>query len=80
MAGRPKIGRKQSFGDSDWSDLCRQPLLWLGCADPAVSVFEAMAEDPDRENAGSPAERLAYGIRPDSRHGARCREASVVCW
>lgn len=36
-----------SFGD--WTDLCRQPLLWLGCADPAASVFEAMAEDPDRE-------------------------------
>jgi hypothetical protein len=25
------------------------PLLWLGCADPTASVFEAMAEDPDRE-------------------------------
>lgn len=36
-------------GYCDWSDLCRHPLLWLGEADPAVSVFEAMAEDPDRE-------------------------------
>jgi hypothetical protein len=26
--------------------------LWLGCTDPAVSVFEAMAEDPDRGTLG----------------------------
>jgi hypothetical protein len=39
-----------SFGD--WSDLCRQPLLWLGCSDPTASIFEAMARDPDREMLG----------------------------
>jgi hypothetical protein len=32
-----------------WAELCQQSLLWLGCADPTASVFEAMAEDPDRE-------------------------------
>ncbi len=32
--------------------MCRQPLLWLGCADPVASVFEAMTEDPDRETLG----------------------------
>jgi len=48
-AGRPKTPCKALAGYGDWSDLCRQPLLWLGCSDPAVSVFEAMAEDPDRE-------------------------------
>ncbi len=47
--GRPKAICKALAGYGDWSDLCRQPLLWLGCADPTVSVFEAMAEDPDRE-------------------------------
>jgi hypothetical protein len=36
-----------SYGE--WSDLCRQPLLWLSCADPTLSVFEALSEDPDRE-------------------------------
>jgi hypothetical protein len=45
-AGRPKALCKALAGYADWSDHCRQPLLWLGCADPAVSVFEAMAEDP----------------------------------
>lgn len=49
VSGRPKALCKSLAGYGDWSDLCRQPLLWLGCADPTVSVFEAMTEDPDRE-------------------------------
>jgi len=49
VAGRPKAPCKELASFGDWSDLCRQPLLWLGCADPTASVFEAMAEDPDRE-------------------------------
>jgi hypothetical protein len=40
---------KSLAGFSDWSALCRQPLLWLGQADATASVFKAMAEDPDRE-------------------------------
>lgn len=47
--GKPKTECKSLASYGDWSDLCRQPLLWLGCADPTASVFEAMAEDPDRE-------------------------------
>lgn len=50
--GRPRAVCKALSGYGDWSDLCRQPLLWLGCADPTVSVFEAMSEDPDRETLG----------------------------
>jgi len=49
VAGRPMTPCKALASYGDWSDLCRQPLLWLGCADPTASVFEAMAEDPDRE-------------------------------
>jgi hypothetical protein len=49
VAGRPKISCKALAGFGDWSDLCRQPLLWLGLADPTESVFRAMADDPDRE-------------------------------
>ena len=51
-AGRPRTACRALAGYTDWSDLCRQPLLWLGCPDPAVSVFEAMSEDPDRETLG----------------------------
>jgi hypothetical protein len=49
VAGRPQTACKSMAGYGDWSDLCRQPLLWLGLADATESVFEAMAEDPDRE-------------------------------
>lgn len=49
VAGRPKAACRVLAGFGDWSDLCRQPLLWLGMADPTESVFEAMAEDPDRD-------------------------------
>ena len=52
VAGRPTTACKSLAGYGDWSDLCRQPLLWLGLADPTESVFEAMAEDPDRETLG----------------------------
>jgi len=52
VAGSPKTTCKSLAGYGDWSDLCRQPLLWLKCADPTVSVFEAMSEDPDRETLG----------------------------
>jgi hypothetical protein len=49
VAGRPMATCKSLAGFSDWSDLCRQPLLWLGLPDPTESVFKAIAEDPDRE-------------------------------
>ena len=48
IAGKPitKIKSLSSYGE--WSDLCRQPLLWLGLKDPASVVFESMAYDPSR--------------------------------
>lgn len=49
IAGKPKTNCKSLASYGEWSDLCRQPLLWLGCADPTSSVFEALSEDPDRE-------------------------------
>ena len=49
VAGRPMTLCKSLAGYGDWSDLCRQPLLWLGLPDAMQSVFEAMADDPDRE-------------------------------
>ena len=51
-AGRPTTDCRPLAGFGDWSDLCRQPLLWLGLADPTDSVFKAMTEDPDRETLG----------------------------
>lgn len=52
VAGRPMSPCKPLSTYGEWSDLCRQPLLWLGLPDPTHSVFEAMTEDPDRELLG----------------------------
>ncbi len=48
-AGKPKTDCPNLASFGQWTDWCRQPLLWLGCADPATSVFKAIAEDPNRE-------------------------------
>jgi len=69
VAGRPKADCRSMAGYGDWSELCRQPLLWLGLADATESVFEAMAEDPDRETLG----RLLTGW-----HAAFGRKAAMV--
>ena len=52
VSGRPitKVTPVATF--TDWSDLCRQPLLLLGCPDPAQSIFLSMAHDSDREDLG----------------------------
>lgn len=52
VAEKPRAKCKPLAGFGDWSDFCRQSLLWLGCADPAASVFEAIKEDPNREQLG----------------------------
>lgn len=49
VAGSPMAGCRSLASYGDWSALCRQPLIWLGCADATASIYEAMAEDPDRE-------------------------------
>ena len=49
IAERPMTDCKSWGNYGEWSDLCRQPLLWLGCEDPTLSIFEALSDDPDRE-------------------------------
>jgi hypothetical protein len=51
-AGRPITKVKPLASYEQWSDLVRQPLLWLGLPDPATALFETMAADPDRETLG----------------------------
>jgi hypothetical protein len=53
VAGKPKTEVKSLNSYAEWSELGRQPLLWLGLDDPATSVFETMAHDPDREELGA---------------------------
>lgn len=66
IAGKPETNCKSLANYGEWSNLCRQPLLWLGCADPTSSVFEALAEDPDRETLARllDAWRAAFGTTP----------------
>lgn len=52
VAEKPRTKCKSLSGFRDWSDFCRQSLMWLGCSDPAASIFEAIKEDPDREQLG----------------------------
>jgi hypothetical protein len=73
-AGRPATEVKSLATYTDWAALCRQPLLWLGRPDPAFSIFESMAHDPDRETLGHllQAWQAAFGDRP-----VMVREAAV---
>lgn len=81
LAGRPMTECKSLAGFSDWSALCRQPLLWLGLADATASVFKAMADDPDRETLerlltawqsvfGKTAAMVRDAVKRASEHGA----------
>ena len=36
-----------------WSRIVREPLLWLGLADPCETTAKARADDPDRERLGA---------------------------
>jgi hypothetical protein len=53
-AGRPKADVPDIASyDGLWSSLCRQPLLWLGEADPASSLIDQVRDDPYLEPLGN---------------------------
>lgn len=52
VAGRPKTPSKQLLSYNEWTEFCRQPLLWLGLPDQIGSLYDAMEEDPERELLG----------------------------
>lgn len=66
VAGQPRSASKPWASFGQWSDWCREPLLWLGMPDPAARVFGAMATDPDRETLGRllAAWRRVFDARP----------------
>lgn len=51
-AGGPLASVKPVASYGRWSDWCRQPLMWLGLADPATRLFEQLTIDPDHELLG----------------------------
>jgi hypothetical protein len=52
VAGSPRTSCPGFGSYDDWAALVRQPLLWLGVADPVANVVEQLAADPDREALG----------------------------
>lgn len=58
-AGKPNTPCPNLNSFEEWSEWCRQPLLWLGLTDPVKKVFTAMDEDPERIQVG----RVFNGIR-----------------
>lgn len=51
-AGSPRTTCKPLASYGQWSTWVRQPLMWLGMADPAWRIFEQLEHDPDRETLG----------------------------
>lgn len=49
-AGSPKADLPSIASYGSWSDLCRQPLIWLGQPDPASSIIEQLLHDPDQDD------------------------------
>lgn len=50
VAGRPKADVPSINGFNQWSDFCRQPLIWLDMKDPAISMLLALRDNPGRSN------------------------------
>jgi hypothetical protein len=49
VAGRPRQAVKPWGGFTQWSREIREPLVWLGMADPCVTREQIVASDPERE-------------------------------
>ena len=47
-AGKPRLSKKPIGSFQQWSDLCREPLLWLGQSDPAQRMLNSLADNPGR--------------------------------
>ena len=49
VAGCPRANVSPIATYGVWSDYCREPLLWLGYADPATSLLDQVQNDPDSD-------------------------------
>lgn len=59
-AGEPKTDVPSIGSFGEWSDMCRQPLLWLGQPDPATSLMEQVKSDPDARSLAAFMEAWCY--------------------
>jgi hypothetical protein len=51
VAGRPRQDLRPWGGFEDWSASVREPLVWLGMADPCETRSAVLADDPEREES-----------------------------
>ena len=51
VAGRSRQQLKPWGGFEDWSASIREPLVWLGLADPCKTRSSVLADDPEREES-----------------------------
>lgn len=51
-SGQPHQEVKELNGYKSWTELCRQPLLWLGMPDPVIPLFNNLNDDPERDTLG----------------------------
>jgi len=59
-AGSPKAEVPPIGSFNEWSDMCRQPLIWLGMPDPASSLMDQIKSDPDTAALGAFMEAWTY--------------------
>lgn len=74
-AGSPQAGGQALAGFGRWTELCRQPLLWLGLPDPVASIREAITEDPDRQRLEA---LLTAWFACFERRATKVREATSI--
>jgi len=61
VAGRPDVASPLAGFDA-WSQMVRAPLIWLSEPDPAASIDDARALDPERENLRALIEAIRKNI------------------
>ena len=52
QAGKPIADAPNVGSFNQWSDCCRQPLLWLGLEDPVTSIINSIKYDPQQAAEG----------------------------
>jgi hypothetical protein len=48
-AGRPITDCRKLASYERWSEMVRQPLMWLGVSDPAAVLYSAQENDPEKQ-------------------------------
>ncbi|CAN1572662.1 hypothetical protein MCEMAEM4_03392 [Burkholderiaceae bacterium] len=48
-AGQPMVNCRKLASYERWSQMVRQPLMWLGVSDPSAGLYKAQANDPEKQ-------------------------------